>query len=240
MPVDLFLPADTPAPFVLEAATLGATIHKVDGPITACGAELKRRNADGRWWDLSTLKEPYRLEGKKTMGYELAEQMGWKLPDVVLYPTGGGTGLVGMWKAFAEMRELGWCTAKPPRMVSVQAAGCAPMVRAFEGGEETAEPWEDPHTEASGLRVPAAVGDFLILRAIRESGGTAIAVTDEEMRQGVAEIGATEGICTAPEGGATWAAARKLRESGFLSPRDRVVLFLTGTGLKYPDSLVHG
>ncbi len=237
LPVELFLPTDTPEPFRLEAAALGAVIHQVAGSIADCGAELKRQNAGGQWWDLSTLKEPYRLEGKKTMGFELGEQMGWRLPDVIVYPTGGGTGLVGMWKAFEEMEAIGWIDARRPRMVSVQAAGCAPIVRAMERGSEAAEPWEDPQTEASGLRVPAAIGDFLILRALRESDGTALAVTDDEMRAGIREIGRTEGIATAPEGGATLAAARHLRETGWIRADDRVVLFLTGTGLKYPASM---
>jgi threonine synthase len=237
LPVDLFLPEDTPEPFLREAAALGAAVHPVAGSISACAAELRRRNADGRWFDLSTLKEPYRLEGKKTMGYELAEQLGWDLPDVVVYPTGGGTGLVGMWKAFAELRALGWTEARPPRMVSVQAAGCAPIVRAFERGAEEAEPWAEPRTEAAGLRVPAALGDFLILRAIRESGGTALAVSDEEMRDGIRAVGRAVGIATCPEGGATFAALRRLRAAGKVGRDERVVLFLTGTGLKYPASL---
>ena len=236
LPVELFLPEDTPAPFLLEAAALGARIHKVDGNIADCGAAMREQAEEG-WFDLSTLKEPYRLEGKKTMGYELAEQLEGELPDAIVYPTGGGTGLIGMWKAFAEMKELGWASEPFPRMISVQAEGCAPMVRAFEAGEETATPWEDPRTEASGLRVPGGVGDFLILRAIRESGGTAVAVSDADMRVGVADLGRHEGICAAPEAGATLAALRRLRDSGAIGADDRVVLFLTGTGLKYPDSL---
>jgi threonine synthase len=236
--VELFLPEDTPEPFRLEAAALGANIHQVPGSIADCGAELKRRNADGAWWDLSTLKEPYRLEGKKTMGLELAEQLGWELPEVIVYPTGGGTGLIGMWKAFEEMEQLGWIDSRRPRMVSVQASGCAPIVRALERGDEVAEVWKDPRTEAAGLRVPGAVGDFLILRAIRDSGGTAVAVSDETMRREIHAIGRAEGIATAPEGGATLAAARQLREAGWIGASDRVVLFLTGTGLKYPESMV--
>jgi len=235
--VDLFLPESTPVPFRLEAEVTGARVHLIPGSIADCGAALRKRTAGFGWFDLSTLREPYRLEGKKTMGYEIAEQLGWQLPDVVVYPTGGGTGLIGMWKAFAEMEALGWITAARPRMVSVQAEGCAPIVRAFERGEETAAPWEDPRTEASGLRVPSAIGDFLILRAIRESGGTAVAVSDAEMRAGIRRLGRTEGCVTAPEGGATVAAVQRLLASGWIRPDDRVVLFLTGTGLKYLESL---
>jgi threonine synthase len=187
------------------------------------------------WFDLSTLKEPYRAEGKKTMGYELAEQLGWRLPDVIVYPTGGGTGLVGMWKAFDEMERLGWIGSERPRMVTVQAAGCAPIVRAWENGDDFAAPWEDAATYASGLRVPRAVGDFLILRAIRESGGAAVAVTDEEMREWTPIVGAATGIFCAPEGAATAAALPRLREMGIAGPGDEVLLFNTGSGLKYVD-----
>ncbi len=213
----------------------GADVHLVDGDIADCGAEMRRAGTDG--FDLSTLREPYRLEGKKTMGYELAEQLDWELPDVILYPTGGGTGLIGMWKAFDEMAELGLLRDRErrPRMVTVQAAGCAPMVRAFERGDERAERWADPHTYASGLRVPAAVGDHLILRALRDSGGTAVAVTDEEMAGGQLEMARAEGIFPAPEGGATVVAARRLVEQGKIDRTERVVLFNTGTGLKYPE-----
>jgi threonine synthase len=188
------------------------------------------------WVDLSTLREPYRLEGKKTMGYELAEQFGWDLPDVVVYPTGGGTGLVGMWKAFEEMEQLGLLpSGRRPRMVTVQAAECAPIVRAFDEGVETAERWIHPRTYAAGLRVPAAIGDRLILRALRDSGGTAIAVADEEMASGQLEMARREGIFPAPEGGATVAAVRRLVEAGWIGADDRVVLFNTGSGLKYPE-----
>ena len=185
------------------------------------------------WHDVSTLKEPYRVEGKKTMGYELAEDFGWKLPDAVLYPTGGGTGLIGMWKAFEEMEALGWIGAARPRMFSVQAAGCAPIVRAFEQGRPVSEKWENAATYASGLRVPKAFADDLILSAVRASGGTAIAVDDDAMRQASDEIGACEGLFVAPEGGAVWAAAKLLRDSGDLDPDARIVLFNTGTGFKY-------
>ncbi len=236
--VDLFLPDSTPAPFRLEAEASGARVHLLEGSIADCGRMLASRTEQRQWFDLSTLKEPYRLEGKKTMGYELAEQLDWQLPDVVVYPTGGGTGLIGMWKAFAEMEALGWVRRPFPRMVVVQAEGCAPMVRAFEAGAEFAEPWENPQTEASGLRVPGGVGDFLILRTLRESEGTALAVSDADMRRGIRTLARSEGMVTCPEGGATVAAVRRLLETGFLEPHQRVVLFLTGTGLKYLESLV--
>ena len=199
----------------------------------------ERKEKEG-WFDVSTLKEPYRVEGKKTMGYELAEQMDWVLPDVILYPTGGGTGLIGMWKAFDEMEQMGWIDSKRPKMVSIQAAGCAPIVRAFEAGADVAEPWKDAHTVASGLRVPGAVGDFLMLRAIRESGGTAVAVTDEELMACVREVAAATGIFAAPEGAATLAGLKHLVKRGLVSETDRVVLFNTGTGLKYIDVMESG
>ncbi len=233
VPAHVFAPSDVPPVFVAEMRALGADVTLVDGLITDAARFVRQGVAEGRWFDVSTLKEPYRVEGKKTMGYELAEQFGWELPDVIIYPTGGGTGLVGMWKAFDEMEALGWIDSKRPRMVSVQSAGCAPIVRAFEQGAETATPWENAATIADGLRVPAAVGDFLILRAIRESGGTAIAVTDDEIRTAQREIGAHEGIFAAPEAAATWAAVRRLVRDGWIAPHERVVLFLTGSGLKY-------
>jgi threonine synthase len=185
------------------------------------------------WWDVSTLKEPYRVEGKKTMGYELFEQLGGRLPDAIVYPTGGGTGLIGMWKAFGEMEELGWIGPERPRMITVQAAGCAPMVRAWEERAETADPWVDASTYASGLRVPSAVGDFLILRALRESGGGAVAVKDHVMEEWVRRLGADTGIFVAPEGGATAAAVPPMLERGIIREDDEVVLFNTGSGLKY-------
>jgi threonine synthase len=237
LPVTVVMPRDVPAVNRDEAAVMGARVILHDGLIDECGAVAREIAAETGAFDVSTLKEPYRVEGKKTMGLELAEDLGWRLPDVIVYPTGGGTGLIGMWKAFAEMETLGWISGARPRMVSVQADGCAPIVRAFERGEETAAPWEDPRTEASGLRVPSAIGDFLILRAIRESGGTAVAVSDAEMRAGIRALGRTEGCVTAPEGGATLAAAQRLAASGWIRPTDRVVLFLTGTGLKYLESL---
>jgi threonine synthase len=208
----------------------------LDGLITDCGAEVGRRKEAEGWFDVSTLKEPYRVEGKKTLGYELAEQMGWTLPDVVVYPTGGGTGLIGMWKAFDEMEELGWIGPERPRMVTVQAAGCAPIVRAFEEGKRTASEFPNARTTASGLRVPKAVGDFLILDALRASGGAAIAVTDDELIAAAKEIGAAEGLFVAPEGAACLPALRKLVERGEVDRGESVVLFNTGAGVKYLES----
>jgi len=234
--LDLFLPDQTPAPFRLEAVIHGAAVHMLPGDIADCGARVRQLQAETGWFDLSTLREPYRLEGKKTMGYELAEQFGWQLPDVVIYPTGGGTGLIGMWKAFEEMERLELLQGgRRPRMVVVQAAGCAPMVRAFERGESRAERWLEPTTYASGLRVPAAIGDHLILAAVRESDGTALAVDDPTMAEEQGTMARLEGIFPAPEGGATLAAARRLVETGWIRPRESVVLFNTGSGLKYPD-----
>jgi threonine synthase len=229
----IVVPSDTPAPILQEIRALGGELELLDGLITDCGARVDAGVRLHGWFDLSTLKEPYRVEGKKTMGYELAEQLGWRLPDVIVYPTGGGTGLVGMWKAFEEMERLGWIGSQRPRMISVQAAGCAPIVSAWEAGSATAQPWEGAETYASGLRVPRAVGDFLILRAIRESGGVALAVTDEEMRQWTPAVGRSSGVFCAPEGAATAAALPHLLERGALSPDESVVLFNTGSGLKY-------
>ncbi|HEY75956.1 MAG TPA: threonine synthase [Thermoflexia bacterium] len=234
MKAHVYMPRDVPAPFLLECRALGAEVVLVDGLITDCGREARRAAERGGWFDVSTLKEPYRLEGKKTMGYELAEQFEWDLPDVIIYPTGGGTGLIGMWKAFQELGELGWIGERRPRMVAVQPTGCAPIVRAFHAGAEFAEPWRDAHTVAAGLRVPAAVGDFLILRALRESGGTAVAVSDEALLEGQRRMARLEGIFACPEGGATVAALEVLLDQGWIRPDERVVLFNTGTGLKYP------
>ena len=228
-----FMPTDVPHPFVAECRALGAEVTLVNGLITDCGKQAAEEGKERGWFDVSTLKEPYRLEGKKTMGYELAEQLGWSLPDVIIYPTGGGTGLVGMWKAFDEMEELGWIGSKRPRMVTVQSDGCAPMVRAFHEGEEFAEPWANAATLADGLRVPAAVGDFLILRALRESNGTALAVSDEEMMEDAALMGRTQGMFTCPEGAAPLSAFRHLRARGWIEDHEMVVLFNTGSGLKY-------
>ncbi|MFO7654845.1 MAG: threonine synthase [Candidatus Krumholzibacteriia bacterium] len=229
----VFMPRDVPRPFVSECLALGAEVTLVDGLITDCGRIAAEGVAEFGRFDLSTLKEPYRLEGKKTMGYEVAEQLDWHLPDVIVYPTGGGTGLVGMWKAFAEMEALGWIGPERPRMVSVQSAGCAPIVRAFEQGTEFAEPWENAATVADGLRVPAAVGDFLILRAIRESGGTAVAVPDAETMECANLIGSTQGIFPAPECGAVVAACRRLIDAGWIEEQESVLLFFTGSGHKY-------
>ena len=234
LPAFVFMPKDVPQAFIGECQALGAEVTLIDGLITDCGRIAAEGVRKHNRFDLSTLKEPYRLEGKKTMGYELAEQMDWTLPDVIIYPTGGGTGLIGMWKAFAEMIELGWLKAEQlPRMVSVQAEGCAPMVRAFEGGDQFATPWENGATAADGLRVPAAVGDFLILNALRESGGTAVAVSDREMIEGANLIGRTQGIFASPEGGACLAAFIKIKEKGWVKPGEKVVLFNTGSGHKY-------
>jgi threonine synthase len=234
--VDLFLPDETPEPFRLEALAYGASVHIVAGDIVDCGQHVRDGAEEAGWFDLSTLREPYRLEGKKTMGYELAEQFDWDLPDVVIYPTGGGTGLIGMWKAFEEMEQLGLVEqGRRPRMVVVQSTGCAPMVRAFERKQTRAERWAEPHTYASGLCVPAAVGDSLILNVLRESRGTAVAVSDEEMAAGQLELARGEGIFPAPEGGATVAALRRLLDAGWIDVAERIVLYNTGSGLKYPD-----
>lgn len=232
LPARVYMPRDVPLPFVAECRALGAQVALIDGLITDCGraaaADLRAQGG----FDLSTLKEPYRLEGKKTMGYELAEQLGWRLPDAIVYPTGGGTGLIGMAKAFDELEELGWIGSARPRLVTVQCDGCAPLVRAFAAGEEFAAPWEDAATIADGLRVPAAVGDFLVLRALRASHGAAVAVSDADALAGCALL-AREGIFAAPEGGATAAAARDLAAAGWLHPEETVLLFNTGSGHKY-------
>jgi threonine synthase len=233
LPVHIVVPKDTPVPIIEEIRALGADLSLIDGLITDAGAKVAAGAREHGWFDLSTLKEPYRVEGKKTMGYELFEQLGGRLPDVIIYPTGGGTGLIGMWKAFAEMEQLGWIGSERPRMFVVQATGCAPMVRAWEEGKETATMWENAHTYASGLRVPRAVGDFLILRAVCESSGACVAVSDELMAEHVGLMGRLTGIFAAPEGGATSAAVAPLIEGGFIRSDDEVVLFNTGSGLKY-------
>jgi len=232
----IFMPRDTPRANVVECEQTGASVTLMDGLITDCGAEVGRRKEAEGWFDVSTLKEPYRVEGKKTLGYEVAEQLNWELPDVIIYPTGGGTGLIGMWKAFDEMEQMGWIGSKRPRMVTVQAAGCAPIVRAFEKGERFADEFPNAATTASGLRVPKAIGDFLILDALRNSGGTAVSVTDEELIAATGEIGAAEGIFCAPEGAACLPALKKLMADGQVKPSDRVVLFNTGSGVKYMES----
>jgi len=233
----VYMPEGTPVMNRLECAILGAEVRLIAGSIKDCGRALGDRSRTEGWFDVSTLKEPYRIEGKKTMAYEVVEQLEGRVPEVMIYPTGGGTGLVGMWKAFDEMEQLGWTSGRRPRMISVQAAGCAPMVRAFERGADRAEEWLDPRTIASGLRVPSAVGDALILRAIRESGGTALAVDDDAMLRAVRQIAQSEGIVTSPEGGATLAALELLRGRGVIATSESVVLFLTGSGYKYLEAL---
>lgn len=229
----VFMPKDVPQPFIAECKALGAEVTLVDGLITDCGKLAAESVKKFGRFDVSTLKEPYRIEGKKTMGYEIAEQMNWELPDVIIYPAGGGTGLIGMWKAFDEMEKIGWIGSKRPRMVSVQSTGCAPIVKAFNDGKEFAEMWNGAKTIADGLRVPAAIGDFLILRAIRESNGTAIAVSDEKIFESANTIGKLEGIFAAPEGGATFAALENLLNAGWIKNDESVVLFNTGSGHKY-------
>ena len=230
----IFCPADTPEINVREIAAQGARVYRVNGLIDDCGKLVGQGAKERGWFDLSTLKEPYRIEGKKTMGLELAEQLGWELPDVIFYPTGGGTGLIGMWKAFAEMEALGWIGSKRPRMVAVQAEGCAPMVRAWEQGERHATRWNDAHTIAMGIRVPQAVGDFMILDAVRASNGFAMAVSDEAIVAAVDDAARKDGLLLCPEGGATLAAWRKALAEGLISPDDKALLFNCATGLKYP------
>jgi len=230
----VFCPQDTPEVNVSEIELQGATVYRVNGLIDDCGKIVGEGKAKAGWFDTSTLKEPYRIEGKKTMGLELAEQLGWDVPDVIFYPTGGGTGLIGMWKAFAELEAIGFIGKKRPRMVAVQAAGCAPMVRAFDAGEEHAPRFENAHTIASGIRVPQAIGDFLILRAVRESKGFAIAVTDENISAALDEVARTEGFLMCPEGAATYAAYKESLADGRVRRDERVVLFNCATGLKYP------
>ena len=234
MEAHIFMPRDTPRANVIECEQMGAHVTLINGLITDCGAEVARRKAAEGWFDVSTLKEPYRAEGKKTLGYELAEQFDWKLPDVILYPTGGGTGLIGMWKAFDELEQLGWIPAgKRPRMFTVQASGCQPIVRAFEQGEKFAAEHLHAHTKASGLRVPKAIGDFIMLDALRNSHGGAVAVNDEDMITCTKEVGAAEGVFPAPEGAACYAALKQLLAEKKVQPEETVVLFNTSTGLKY-------
>ena len=233
MEAHIFMPNDTPRANIVECEQSGAFVTLIDGLITDCGAEIARRKESEGWFDVSTLKEPYRLEGKKTMGYELAEQFEWQLPDVILYPTGGGTGLIGMWKAFDEMEEMGWIDSKRPRMVTVQSTGCAPIVEAFHAKKRFADEFENAATIASGLRVPKAVGDFMIINALRESNGTAVAVSDEELTRAVKEIGSTEGLFVAPEGAACLPALKILIEQDFVTENERVVIYNTGAGVKY-------
>ncbi len=230
----IFCPEDTPEVNVSEIGLQGADVYRVNGLIDDCGKIVAEGKAKVGWFDTSTLKEPYRIEGKKTMGLELAEQLGWTVSDVIFYPTGGGTGLIGMWKAFAELEAIGFIGSKRPRMVAVQAAGCAPMVRAYEAGEEHAPRWENAHTIAAGIRVPQAIGDFLILRAVRESGGFAVAVSDEAISEGLEEVAREEGFLMCPEGAATYAAYKQSLADGRVSRNEQAVLFNCATGLKYP------
>jgi threonine synthase len=232
----IFMPKDVPQANFLECMAYGAHVTLVDGLISDCGRMVAERGPAEGWFDISTLKEPYRIEGKKTMGYEVAEQMDWELPDAIFYPTGGGVGLIGMWKAFAEMEKLGWIGGRRPKMVAVQAEGCQPVVRAFEENQQRSTFFDGAHTVAAGLRVPKPLGDFLVLQGVRESGGTAIAVSDDEMLDAGVQMASDEGIYAAPEGAACVAAARKLIDSGFLKPTDRIVLYNTGSGLKYPEA----
>jgi len=232
----IFMPRDVPQSNFIECKATGAHVTLVDGLISDCGRIVaQRKDAEG-WFDVSTLKEPYRIEGKKTMGYEVAEQFNWQLPDAIFYPAGGGVGLIGMWKAFGEMEALGWIGAKRPKMIAVQVEGCQPIVRAFERGEKQSEFWENAYTVASGLRVPKPLGDVLSLRAIRESNGCALAVTDGDMLDAAIELSSDEGIFPAPEGGACVAALKKLLSTGFLKPEERIVIYNTGTGLKYLEA----
>lgn len=232
----VFMPRDVPRANQVEVDVSGAHGFLVDGLITDCGAIVREGTPTMGWFDMSTLKEPYRVEGKKTMGLELAEQFGWELPDVIVYPTGGGTGLVGMWKAFEELERVGWLKGKRPRMVCVQAEGCAPIVKAFQEGKQEAPPWKDAATAASGIRVPAAVGDFIMLRVLRESQGAAVAVSDSDLLEGVRLLARTEGLFVCPEGGATVAGVRRLVEQGVIGKDERVVLFNTGSGSKYLEA----
>lgn len=233
----VFMPRDVKTPFIRECELHGADVTLVDGLITDAGRIAAEQGRPLGWYDVSTLKEPFRVEGKKTMGYEIAEQLGWTWPDWIIYPTGGGTGIVGIWKACEELERLGWVTGPRPRLVSVQAEGCAPIVRAFSQGDETADPWEGASTIADGLRVPAAVGDILVLRALRESGGSALAVSDADMVRDMRALGSLEGIGAAPEGGATLTALRRLVNDGTIGSDNSVVLLNTGGALKYLDVL---
>ena len=230
----IFCPADTPEVNVREIAAQGARVYRVNGYIDDCGAIVGQGVMERGWFDFSTLKEPYRIEGKKTMGLELAEQLGWELPDAIFYPTGGGTGLIGMWKAFDELEKIGFIGSKRPKMFAVQAEGCAPMVRAFEQGVEFAERWEDAQTIAMGIRVPRAVGDFLILRTVRESGGAALAVSDAAIAAAVRDVARDDGLLLCPEGGATLAAYSRALDEGLIGRDERAVLFNCASGLKYP------
>lgn len=231
----IFVPKDTPAVNINEVKLFGASLYLVDGIISDAGKKMNEMPLSKNWFDMSTMKEPYRLEGKKTMGYEIAEQFNWELPDVILYPTGGGTGLIGMWKAFAELERLGWISNKRPRMVSVQSSGCAPVVKAFQAGKEGMEYWENARTCAAGLRVPKAFADALIMKALYESNGTAIAVDDQELLADMFHVAASDGVFLCPEGAAAVSAVRRLTKQGFIKSTDVVVIFNTGTGYKYTE-----
>ena len=233
----IFMPKDVPIANRMECEAYGAKVTLVDGLISDCGRMVAERKKAEGWFDISTLKEPFRVEGKKTMGYEVAEQFGWELPEAIIYPTGGGVGLIGMWKAFDEMEQMGWIGPKRPKMIAVQSTGCAPIPKAFDEGKPVSEMWQNANTVASGLRVPKAYGDFIVLDAVRKSGGTAIAVTDQETMDCFAEWARDEGIFAAPEGAASLAAYRRLRKSGFLKESDRTVLFNTGNGMKYIEAV---
>tara|TARA_B110000263_G_C15301086_1_gene508020 strand:- start:596 stop:1765 length:1170 start_codon:yes stop_codon:yes gene_type:complete len=233
----VFMPQDAPEANQKEVAVSGGNLFLIDGLISDAGVISREKAAEMGLFDVSTLQEPYRVEGKKTMGYEIAEQLGWELPDNIIYPTGGGTGIVGMWKAFQEMEELEWISSKRPKMFAVQAENCAPIVRAFENGEEFAQPWENATTLAAGMRVPSAIGDYLILKAIRDSGGSAITVSDDEMINMTDLIGKLEGFFVCPEGAATACGAKKLIENGSINPSEKTLLLNTGSGLKYLDML---
>ncbi len=236
MEAHIFMPRDVPQANFIECKAFGAHVTLVEGLISDCAKIVAERKDREGWFDVSTLKEPYRIEGKKTMGYELAEQLGWKLPDVIFYPTGGGVGIIGMWKAFAEMEALGWIGSERPKMIAVQAAGCQPVVRAFETGAERSEFWQNAATVSSGLRVPKPLGDFLILQAVRQSGGTAIAIDDDEALSAGIELATADGIFVAPEGAACVAALRRLLASGFLNREEKIVIYNTGAGLKYLEA----
>jgi threonine synthase len=233
----IFMPRDVPKANLVECEQYGANVTLVDGLISDCARMVSERKTAEQWFDISTLKEPFRVEGKKTMGYEVAEQLNWKLPDAIFYPTGGGVGLIGMWKAFEEMEQLGWIGPERPKMISVQASGCAPVTKAWENHQPVSQFWQNAHTVAAGLRVPKPYADYLILDILRKSGGSAVAATDDEIMRAVSEWASGEGIFAAPEGAASLVAYRKLIASGFLKATDKVVLFNTGSGLKYIDAV---
>jgi threonine synthase len=235
--VVVVMPETTPDVIIRETSAYGADVYLISGSIADAGTVVKRVCAERGWYDASTLREPYRIEGKKTMGFELAEQLGWRVPDVIVYPTGGGVGLIGMWKAFDELRAIGWLDQKQPRFVVVQADGCAPIVKAFVDGRPESEPWPDPRTFAAGIRVPKALGDFIVLKALRQTGGTAVAVSETEIAESMRWVGESEGILVCPEGGAAIAGTAKLRRDGWIRENEQVVIFNTGSGLKYAEFL---